>query len=103
VKPRVKVTGPDGRRPAKCEATYWRKDGRVLVFVVQNAAVTGSIYGGGGVEGLSTRALPIEVELSAPATDVVDERTGKKLGDGTRFSFQFDPVSAVFFSFAEAE
>jgi len=100
VAPRVKVTGPDGTRPAKCEVTYWHNDGRVYMFVVQNARVTGSSFGGGGAAGLESRAVPITVELAIPVKDAVDERTGQRLGDGRTFQFDFNMVEALLFSFA---
>ncbi len=99
-KPWLKIAGPDGQRPRNIEATYWTKGGRTLVFVLQNAEVTGSDVGGGGVEGLTAKKHPITVTLPAPVKDVVDERTGKKLADGAAFTLDFNPVEAAFFSFA---
>jgi hypothetical protein len=98
VKPRVKVTS-GGKRPEKCETTYWTKEGRTLVFVLQNAAVSGSSQGGGGVEGLADRTIPVKLELCADVRDVVDERTGEKLPNGRDFSFQLKTSEAVLFSF----
>ncbi|HUT32910.1 MAG TPA: beta-galactosidase trimerization domain-containing protein [Planctomycetota bacterium] len=100
VKPWVAVAGPDGKRPRNCEATYWSKGGRTYVLVLQNAAVTSSDVGGGGVEGLTARKHPITVTLPAPVKDAIDERTGKKLGEGATFTLDFNPVEAAFFSFA---
>jgi hypothetical protein len=97
--PWLKITS-GGRRPARCEATCWHKDGRTLVFVVQNAEVTGSVFGGGGAEGLRSQIVPIQIELPAEVADVVDERSGRQLGAGRRFTFEFNPVEAVLFSFA---
>jgi hypothetical protein len=56
--------------------------------------------GGGGANGLARKTVEVEVGLSG-ARDVIDERTGKHLGDGNRFTFPFDGVEPVFFSFAE--
>jgi hypothetical protein len=42
----------------------------------------------------------VEVRLAGPVRDVRDERTGRKLPDGDRYSFQLDTTEAVFFSFA---
>jgi hypothetical protein len=100
VKPRITVTSA-GKRPANCEATYWSKGGRTLVFVLQKAATSGNSAGGGGADGLIDRTLPIDVEFPAAVRDVVDERSGKKLGDGKRFSFEFKTAEAVFFSYRE--
>ncbi|HPD15983.1 MAG TPA: beta-galactosidase trimerization domain-containing protein [Planctomycetota bacterium] len=98
-KPWVRVAGPDGARPRNCEATYWSKGGRTYVFVLQNAEVTGSDVGGGGVEGLAAKKHPITVAFPSPVKDAIDERTGKKLGDGASFTLDFNPVEAAFFSF----
>jgi hypothetical protein len=98
VKPWVQVTSA-GQRPALCETTYWTRNGRTLVFVLHKAATSGNSAGGGGADGLVERTFPIEVELPAVIRDVVDERTGRKLGDGKKFSFKFKTTEAVFFSF----
>ncbi|MBM4031895.1 MAG: beta-galactosidase [Planctomycetes bacterium] len=101
-KPWVRVTGPDGARPRNCEATYWwhPEAKRTYVFVLQNAEVTSSDIGGGGVEGLTSKKHPITITLPAPVKDLTDERTGKKLGDAATFTLDLNPVEAAFFSFA---
>lgn len=106
----VRVTGADGRRPTNCEVTYWYKPARTeeaaealkdrtLCFVVQNAAVSGSELGGGGVEGLLARKQRIMVDFDESVRDVVNERTDERLGNGRSFQFDFNGVEAVFFSF----
>jgi hypothetical protein len=65
----------------------------------RNAEVTGSDVGGGGVEGLTAKKHPITVTLPVPVKGAIDERTGKKLGDGATFTLDFNPVEAAFFSF----
>jgi hypothetical protein len=62
--------------------------------------LTTTTSGGGGAAGLFRETVELEVRLS-DARDVIDERTGKQLGDGNRFTFPFDGVEPVFFSFAE--
>jgi hypothetical protein len=101
VTPRVKVTS-GASRPRNCEVTYWSKAGRTLMFIVQSAAVSSSEVGGGGAEGLGEKVLPLDVEFPSAVADVVDERSGKKLGDGSKFSFQFRTAEAVFLSFKDA-
>jgi hypothetical protein len=96
--PRVVVTH-QGRRPRQCEATYWSKGGRTFVFVVRNVPVNATTTGGGGAAGLSSRGMTLDVELPA-ARKVVDERTGKTLGEGKTFSFDWSGVEPVFFSYA---
>ena len=97
-KPWLRITA-NGGRPRNCEATYWSKGGRTLVFIVQNVPVSGSAFGGGAAEGLIDKKTRIAIELARPVTDATDERTGKRLGDGTRFEFDFNAVEAVLFSF----
>lgn len=101
IRPWVTVTS-EGRRPAKVEVCYWSKGGRTYLFVVQNAPVTGSMTGGGGAEGLVARTIPIELVFAQPVRDVINERTGKHLGDGTRFSADFPMAEAALISFAGA-
>jgi hypothetical protein len=62
--------------------------------------VNATTTGGGGVAGLNAEGITIDVELPA-ARKVVDERTGKDLGSGKTFSFRFNGVEPVFFSYAD--
>jgi hypothetical protein len=101
VAPWLEVVDPrTGRRLPGLEVTAWSKKKRTLVFVLQNVPVASSPTGGGGAVGLAAGPLPIEVRLAGPVRDAVDERTGKRLGDGRGFRFVLDQAEAVFFSFA---
>jgi hypothetical protein len=60
------------------------------------------VLGDTKTEGLITGRLKVDVEFPAVVKDVVDERAGKKLGDGRKFTFEFDAPEAAFFSFAGA-
>jgi hypothetical protein len=100
VAPWIEVTSGGRKPPVPLEATYWSKGGRTLVFVLQNVPVASSSTGGGGPEGLTAATLPLEVRLAAPVHGAVDERTGRRLPDGDRFTFRLDTTEAVFFSFA---
>jgi len=95
--PRV-VVRHQGRRPPQCEVTYWSKAGRTFVFILRNVPVNATTTGGGGAAGLSSQAMTLDVELPA-ARKVVDERTGKALGEGKVFSFRWSGVEPVFFSY----
>ena len=99
VKPWVTLAGGDGRRPERLEITYWSKKGRTFLFVVQNAEVTGTALGGGGAKGLIEKKVSLTVKFEKPVRDLVNERTGRKLGDGKSFSFDFNPVEALLLSF----
>ncbi len=101
VKPWVKLTA-NGTRPVNSEVTYLAKNGRTYVFVVQNAAVTSTSLGDTKTKGLGGGTLLIEVEFAAPVSDVVDERAGTKLGNGTKFKAELNLAEAVLLSFAGA-
>ncbi|NQT36449.1 MAG: beta-galactosidase trimerization domain-containing protein [Planctomycetes bacterium] len=102
VKPWVTVVDQKGRRPRNLEITYWNKGDRTLVFVVQNAVVTGSALGGGGAEGLISREAKVNVQFTATVKNMVNERTGELLGDGKRFAFDFNSIEAILLSFQGA-
>jgi hypothetical protein len=97
--PRVVVTR-GGQRPPRCEVTYWTKGGRTYVFILRNVPVNATTVGGGGAVGLTAEPGAVEVELATDMLGVVDERSGKAMGAGKSFSFDFNGVEPVFFSFA---
>ena len=99
VRPWVTVTGEAGERPRNCEVTYWAKEGRTLCFLVQNAVVTGSPTGGGGVEGLSRGETKVTVAFPRLVSEIVDERTGAAVGSGASFALPYRETEAAFFSF----
>jgi len=99
VKPWVTLTS-GGKRPANIEATYFTKNGRTYVFVVQNVTVTSSNLGDTKTAGLAEGKIAVDVEFPEVVKEVVDERAGKKLGEGKKFSFEFNAPEAAFLSFA---
>jgi hypothetical protein len=86
--------------PLPLETTYWSKGDRTFVFVLQNVPIAARATGGGGAVGLAAGEVPVEVHLAAPVRGVRDERTGRKLPDGRRFTFRLEAAEAVLFSFA---
>ena len=98
--PRIQLTSGGRTPPVPLEAVYWSKGGRTLVFVVQNVPIAGRATGGGEAESLADTEIPIEVRLDRAVTSVRDERTGKSLPDGDRFSFRLRTTEAVFLSFS---
>jgi hypothetical protein len=72
-------TSPCGVRPwvraQGAEVTYWRRDDRILLFVLRPGRTE------------------IELRFSAPVREVVDERTGAKLGEGDRFRLTFEDAA----------
>ena len=88
-----------GSRPLDLEAVYWSKGGRTLVFVLQNIPISGRFVEDGEEAKLTGETVPVEVVLAAPVREARDERTGRKLPAGNRFSFRLKTTEAVFFSF----
>jgi hypothetical protein len=82
------------------EITYWRKDNRTIVCVCFNPELSGSSTGGGNSVGLKTDIIPVTLAFSGAVKDVRDERTGKGLGAGKEFKFDWPMNQAVVVSFA---
>jgi hypothetical protein len=99
VKPWVKIAS-EGKRPMNSEVTYLTKNGRVYVFVVQNASVSSTSLGDTKTEGLGSGKIPLTVEFASAVRDVEDVRAGKKLGDGKSFKTEFNIGEAVVLSYA---
>ncbi len=99
VKPWVTALDETGQRPRNLEITYWKKDDRTLLFVLQNAVVTGNELGGGGADGLAEKKTRIKLWFRKEMSDVIDERTGRSLGNGRHFALDFNSVEALFLSF----
>ena len=98
-KPWVNVAN-NGKRPAAMEATYFVKDGRTYVVVLQNATVSSTELGDTKAIGVGTARISVDVEFAGAVKDLIDERSGKKLGDGKTFAFSFNGPEAAFMSFA---
>jgi len=88
-----------GARPRNAEVTYWSKGGRTYVFVVQNFPMSADEAGHEGARGLLKVAAKVDVEFATPVKDAVDERTGVKLGDGKKFTVDYNSVEAAFLSY----
>lgn len=84
------------------EITYWKRNGRTILFVCMNPEITVSSTGGGNSVGLKTDALPITLVFSGKLTGVRDERTGKALADGSQLKFDWKMNEAVVLSFEGA-
>jgi len=84
------------------EITYWQKGGRTILFVVTNPEISVSSEGGGNAVGLKTQTVPITLQFAKPVKGARDERTGKDLGDGKEFKFDWTINQAVVMSFAGA-
>jgi hypothetical protein len=94
------ITAKAAGRQILLEVTAWSQGGRTLVFVLQNLPRSAGVAGRGGADALIEAEVSIEVQLVAPVKEARDERTGRKLGTGDRFTFELDTTEAIFWSFA---
>lgn len=98
VTPRAVVT-TDGQRPKNCEVTFWRQPARTYLFVVQKAATGGDPMGGNWAQNVTSAELPLQLDFAEPVQDLVNERTGERLGDGRVFSIRFSTYEAILLSY----
>ncbi len=89
-----------GEREHGYEITYWSlPDKRTLLFVSLNPEIRGTSLGGGNSVGLKTDALPIKLRFTQEIRNVRDERTGRLLGNGTEFVFDWKQNEAAVVTF----
>ena len=81
------------------EITYWKKDGRTILFVCMNPEIAVSSTGGGNLVGLKSEVLPVTLAFRGKVNGVRDERTGKDLGSGAEFKFDWPMNEAIVISF----
>jgi hypothetical protein len=81
------------------EITYWKKDGRTILFVCLNPEMKVSSTGGGNSVGLKTDVLPVTLAFAGKVSGVRDERTGTDLGGGSEFKFDWPMNQAMVLSF----
>lgn len=81
------------------EITYWKKNDRLLLFLVMNPEVTGNSAGGGNSRNLKTQKLDVTLEFNGKASQLRNERTGQTLGDGKNFTVNWITNEAVVLSF----
>jgi hypothetical protein len=83
-----------------CEITYWRKANRTIVFLCMNPELAVTSTGGGNAVGLKSGTVPIVLHFAVAVHDARDERTGKSLGAGAQFPFDWNRTEAIVLSFA---
>lgn len=81
------------------EITYWKNNGRTLVFVCYNPEIEVSMLGGGHATDLKSSESKILIRFNRPVNDVRDERTGQRLGSGNEFNVRWRMNEAVIISF----
>ena len=90
----------DGGKGHGYEITYWKKDGRTILFVCMNPEITVSSTGGGNSVGLNSDVARVTLAFTGQITGVRDERTGWDLPSGIRFMFDWPKAEAIVVSFA---
>ncbi len=99
LKPWVRLADA-GERAHGHEITSWDlPNGRTLLFLCLNPETRGTSLGGGNSVGLKADTVPIKLRFTNKIVGVRDERTGRDLGSGTEFSFDWKQNEAVAVSF----
>jgi hypothetical protein len=89
-----------GEKEFGYEIVYWKlRNGRTVLFVVMNPEVYATSEGGGNSVGLKTDMAPVTLSFPAAVKDARDERTGKALGSGSEFPFNWKMNEALVVSF----
>ena len=91
VRPHVVVSGE-----RYIEVTRFRKGERELLFAIQNPILRAD-----GSRVVMAGAAHVTVWFRSPVKDVVNERTGEKLGSGKLFRVDFARAEALFLSYAQ--
>lgn len=94
----ISVQG-DAAKLHSYEVTSWTKDGRTILFVCMNPEITVSQTGGGNSAGLKADAVPVTLAFACKLSGVRDERTGRELGAGIDFKFDWKLNEALVVSF----
>ncbi len=97
LEPRALVQDGKGNVLNGFECIYWQNGERTVVCVLANKIHKATVTS----FSVSVDGKPFTAELvfKTPVRDFINERTGKKQGDGKRFSFPFKPWEASVFSF----
>jgi Beta-galactosidase trimerisation domain len=94
----VEIKGA-GEKEHGYEITSWSKDGRTIVVVVMNPELSVSSTGGGNAVSLKSGSVPVMLRFAADVQGARDERTGKSLGAGAEFTFDWARNDAIVVSF----
>ena len=82
------------------EALFWRNGERMTLCVVQNLDRKATIDSFGAVQGVADDArLKLKLSFAVPVKGLVNERTGKALGEGRDFEDDYAPWEANVYSY----
>jgi hypothetical protein len=90
----------DGKNTFGYEITYFKQGGRTILVVTFNPEIAVTATGGGNAVGLRTEQIPVTLTFKGNLTGVRDERSGKELGAGRQFKFDWKMNEAIVVSFA---
>ncbi len=99
IRPRVQIENAGEAAFGHEFTTFRRPDGRKVLFLCANPETVGSELGGGNASHLKTGAIPVTLKFLTPVRNVRDERQGKDLGSGDRFSLTWNRNEAIVLSF----
>ena len=98
LEPRVRVSA-DGKELPLAERLFWNKNGKRYLCVVMNPLRGARIDAAGAVDTpLSERPLTITLQFRDAVDGLKNERTGKALGKGRRFTDRWVPCEANLYS-----
>jgi hypothetical protein len=99
---RPRVSLQLGGEPARTtEALYWKNGDRVTLCVVQNLDRRASIDDFGTTQGTTGDASKrLKISFASPVKNLLNERTGKALGDGKDFEDDYRPWEANVYTYA---
>ena len=88
-----------GDRENGYEITYWAQGNRTILFLCYKPEITAGAMGGGNSVGLKSDLVPVTLAFRRPVQGVRDERSGRSLGTGSQFTFDWKMNEAVVLSF----
>ena len=98
LEPRVRVLA-GGKELPLAERLFWTKDGKSYLCVVMNPLRMAGVDEAGTVsDALSRDPLDITLRFRDAVTGLKNERTGRALGDGARFTDRWVPCEANIYS-----
>jgi hypothetical protein len=89
----------DGKPPLRTEVTRWQAGERTILCVARNPLVLGEAAGPWQETLIPGETVDLEILLHRPARAAADERSGRILGDGDRFTIPWTTSEAAVISF----
>ena len=90
------------KEPELTEATYWRKDGRIVMFVVKNPLIFAHDSSAPeGMDAITGDTRDLRIVFSGKKEQVIDEMSGRELGSGDTFVVPWKMDQAAMISFAD--